>query len=39
MMRRILPLFRRQEWQRLAAGRDQATNEIRSLDRKIRTLK
>lgn len=31
-------LSRRQEWQRLVAERDQATNEIRSLDRKIRAL-
>lgn len=29
---------RRQEWQKLVAERDQATNEIRSIDRKIRGL-
>jgi len=31
-------LSRRQEWQKLVAERDQATNEIRALDRKIRGL-
>lgn len=31
-------LSRKQEWQRLVAERNQATNEIRSLDRKIREL-
>ncbi len=32
-------LSRRQEWQKLVAERDRATNEIRTLDRKIRGLR